>query len=107
MPSEFVQRYGYPAAGVWRTDLNLTLKDALLNHGIPVQQGWKLEDIQETKTGVAAISADGRRVEGSFLVGCDGLKAVSRDLLLRRKGIPKEAAEFTGLTQVSQSEVTT
>ena len=99
LPSTYVQRYGYPATGVWRTQLNSTLRDALLSCGIAIHQGWKLEDIRETETGVTAISTDGRRLEGSFLVGCDGLKAISRSVLLRRKGITQENVDFTGLTQ--------
>lgn len=101
VPSTFKDKYGYPAAGVLRTDLNLALKDELLSKGIPLHEGWRLRDIQETDTGVVAISADGGRVEGSFLIGCDGLKAVSRELLLSKKGISKEKPAFTGLVQVT------
>ena len=100
LPSRYVRRYGQPAAGVPRAELNLALKEELLRKGIPLHEGWRLQDIEETETGVVAISADGRRVTGSFLVGCDGLRGISRDLLLRRKGVVQGPATFTGLTQV-------
>jgi 2-polyprenyl-6-methoxyphenol hydroxylase-like FAD-dependent oxidoreductase len=96
----FVGRYSQPAAGVPRAELNLLLKEELLCKGIPVHEGWRLQDIEESDTGVVAVSADGQRIEGSFLVGCDGLRGKSRELLLKRKGVAQGAAAFTGLTQV-------
>ena len=103
VPSSFVRRYGQPATGVPRTGLNLALKDTLQNKGITLHEGWKLQKIEETETGVIAFAADGRQVEGSFLVGCDGLKSVSRGLFLQRKGASEKTPTFTGLIQVDHS----
>ena len=101
-PSKLQGRYGQPSAGVPRAELNLMLKEELVRNGIPLHEGWRLHDIEETATGVVATSVDGQRVEGSFLVGCDGLRGTSRELLLKRKGLSQGPATFTGLTQVVQ-----
>jgi salicylate hydroxylase len=100
-PLRCVELYGQPATGVKRTALNLALKEALITNGIPIHEGWKLKDIEEDGDIVVAISEDGQKVEGSFLIGCDGIKAASRALLLGRKRVTEGAAKYTGLTQVS------
>jgi salicylate hydroxylase len=81
--------------------LNLALKEALSHAGIKVHEGWKLKDIIESEHGIEAISEDGRREEGSFLIGCNGIKAVSRSLILAKDALPDETASYTGLTQAS------
>jgi salicylate hydroxylase len=100
IPSICIQRYGQPIAGIRRSTLNLALKAALVENNIPVHEGWKLEDIKEKEDGVVALFEGGRRIEGMFLIGCDGIKAASRDLLLQKKGLTEGAASYTGLTQV-------
>ena len=100
LPMEALERYGQPICGTKRTTLNLAFKEGLENSGIQVLEGWKLKEIVESEEGVQAISEDGRREMGSFLIGCDGLKAISRSLILAKHGISEEAATYTGLTQV-------
>ena len=99
LPQTFAEKYGFPGCGVKRTALNLKLKEGLAAAGIPVYEGWKLKEVIERERGVVAVSEDGREVEGSFLIGCDGIKAVSRSLVLREQGVKEEKAEYTGLTQ--------
>lgn len=101
IPSNLLDRYGMPAAGVRRTALNLALKQSLLDNAIELREGWKLESIQEKKHGVVATFAGRRRVEGTFVVGCDGIKATSRELLMKRGGKMEALPTYTGLTQVS------
>jgi hypothetical protein len=101
LPQTFVEKYGFPGCGVKRTALNLNLKEGLAAAGILVYEGWKLKEVIESEKGVIAVSEDGREVEGSFLIGCDGIKAVSRSLILRERGVREEKAEYTGLTQAS------
>lgn len=101
IPQTFVENYGFPGCGVKRTALNLKLKEGLAAAGIPVYEGCKLREVIENENGVVAVSEDGRKVEGSFLIGCDGIKAVSRSLVLREHGVSEEKAEYTGLTQAS------
>lgn len=100
LPSKAIERYGQPVCGVERTVLNLALKDELSNAGIKVREGWKLKNIIETESGIEAISEDGQLERGSFLIGCDGIKSVSRSLILAKHGLPEETVSNTGLIQV-------
>ena len=100
IPSTMLERYGQPAAGVKRTALNLALKQLLIDNDIEIHEGWKLEDIEEKEDEVIASFEGGRRAEGSFLIGSDGIKAASRGLLMKRNGIAEGVPAYTGLTQV-------
>jgi salicylate hydroxylase len=95
------ERFGEPMCGVKRVTLNLILKDACVAAGIPVLEGWKLQDIIEDSKGVTAISSDGRKEHGDFLIGCDGLKSATRKSILKGYGIDEAEASFTGLIQIA------
>lgn len=101
LPSKFKQKYGQPASGVKRTALNLALKDALRAANILVYEGWKLNDIVEGEDYVTAVSESNERVHGSFLIGCDGIKAVTRSIILKEHGAEEKEASYTGLTQTA------
>ena len=68
---------------------------------IELREGWKLESIQENDDSVTAIFDGGRTVTGSFLIGCDGIKAASRCAILGMQGIGPGMPTFTGLAQVA------
>ncbi|ESZ98725.1 hypothetical protein SBOR_0963 [Sclerotinia borealis F-4128] len=93
------ETYGQPACGTKRALFNLALEKAIVDAGIEFHAGWKLDNIEESETGVIAVSEDGQRIEGSFLVGCDGIKAASRHILLKRKAYDEPEATYTGLVQ--------
>ncbi|XHG01788.1 hypothetical protein AWENTII_005159 [Aspergillus wentii] len=99
--STFGVKYGQPAVGVPRTKLNLRLKEMLLERGIKVCEGWELTNIEENDTGVKAFFSNGQSIEGSFLIGCDGIKATSRCVLLEKYGVHEGRPHFTGLTQTA------
>lgn len=101
LPTKFELKYGQPAYGVKRTALNLALKDALKANNILVHEGWKLNDIVENGDSVTAVSETGERVVGSFLIGCDGIKAASRLIILKNLGLEEDEASYTGLTQTA------
>ncbi|PYH40403.1 FAD-dependent oxidoreductase [Aspergillus saccharolyticus JOP 1030-1] len=101
LAGEFKQRYGYAAVGVRRSELNLRLKTLLLDSGIEVREGWELERIKENKKGVTAVFNGGRVATGSFLVGCDGIKAATRRILLSSSSSSEGPPVFTGLTQTA------
>ena len=107
LPSEFKERYGQPGAGVKRATLNLALKNALDTLTIPVYEGWHLEKIMETEDSVVAISKDGKRMEGSFLIGCDGVKAISRNLILEQHSIQEGKPSYTGIMVVGHTNLPT
>lgn len=101
VPSTFAEKYHQPATGIRRTTLNLMLKKMLLDLGVEVREGWELIDIKENEDSVTAFFDGGRSVTGSFLIGCDGIKAASRTTLLKNQGISEGLPVYTGLTQVS------
>lgn len=101
LPGRWKEKYGQPACGVKRTSLNLALKNELEREQIDLREGWHLKNIIEKEDGVVAIAVDGRIQEGSFLIGCDGIKSIVRSLVLAQHGLSQGDASFTGLTQVS------
>lgn len=101
VPSTFAEKYHQPATGIRRTTLNLMLKQMLLDMDVEVREGWELIDIKENEDSVTAFFDGDRSVTGSFLIGCDGIKAASRTTLLKNQGISEGLPVYTGLTQVS------
>lgn len=61
LPKYFPKRYGQPAVGVKRTDLNLVLKQALLDRNIELNEGHALEEIEEFEEGVVATFKNGAK----------------------------------------------
>lgn len=102
LPKSFKKVYGQHAMGVKRTDLNLKLKNMLIDMGLEVREGWELEDIEEDESSVTAHFKGGRSVSGAFLIGSDGIKAASRRILLKKQGLVEGLPPFSGLTQVSK-----
>ncbi|KAF7560974.1 hypothetical protein G7046_g3182 [Stylonectria norvegica] len=101
LPSTFAEKYHQPAAGIRRTTLNLKLKKMLIDLGVDVREGWELINIEENEDSVTAHFNGGRSVTGSFLIGCDGIKAASRTTLLKNQGITEGWPVYTGLTQTA------
>jgi salicylate hydroxylase len=100
LPATWTEKYGQPACGVRRTVLNLALKEKLIEEKIELVEGWQLKNAIESKDSVVVISQDGRQQTGSFLIGCDGIKSVTRSLVLEQHGISEGPASYTSLTQV-------
>ncbi|GLB07584.1 hypothetical protein AtubIFM57258_002931 [Aspergillus tubingensis] len=102
LPSSYVDRYTQPASGIKRSVLNLHLKTTLQKHGIPLYEGYHLENIHEHANQVTAIFTNGESITGSFLIGCDGIKSSTRKILLSQKAeITEGPPTFTGLIQVA------
>ncbi|KAF2994081.1 hypothetical protein E8E14_001785 [Neopestalotiopsis sp. 37M] len=101
MPATFLEKYGQHAVGVKRTWLNLTLKNRMISAGIELREGWELGSIDEDANSVTASFTNGEKVQGLFMIGCDGIKAASRISLLKRKNVEQPSPSFTGLTQTS------
>ncbi|KAE8376133.1 monooxygenase FAD-binding protein [Aspergillus bertholletiae] len=101
LPATFTANYGQPAVGIKRTSINLMLKKRLMSMDIELHEGWKLESIKENEDSVVATFDAGRTATGSFLVGCDGIKAATRREMLAMQGISTGMPTFTGLVQVA------
>lgn len=100
LPSTWVDKYGWPAIGVSRTRIQLCLRDIVQQHGIQYLQGWSLKEIHENEKSVVAINTEGQELEAAFIVGCDGLKSMTRHVLLGKKGIDNTNPNFTGIAVV-------
>ncbi|KAJ5613834.1 FAD/NAD(P)-binding domain-containing protein [Penicillium herquei] len=101
LPSTYAARYGQPSMGIKRTTLNISLKEMALDAGIEVHEGFELVDIEEGDASVIAHFSNGQSATGSFLVGCDGIKAASRRILLQNSATKEGPPVFTGLTQTA------
>jgi FAD-dependent urate hydroxylase len=61
-----------------RGRLNGALRDAAVGRGIPFAFGKRLEDVEVPTKGVVARFEDGTEAEGDFLIGCDGIRSLTR-----------------------------
>ena len=83
-----------------RSVLQKRLRDEAARQDIPIHQDWELRDMQQSADGVKATSTDGREISASFAIGCDGLHAVTRKLVLQKHSMSELAADSTGLVMV-------
>ena len=97
----FAERYGFRACGVARSVLQKRLRDEAARQGIPVHQGWELQELQQDADGIKATSTDGREISASFALGYDGLHSVTRRLVLQNHSVSEPAADSTGVVMVS------
>ena len=68
--------------------------------GIPVEFGKRLENVKETDEKITVHFEDGTCTEGDFLIGCDGLRSKTRDVIMPDASLP----EYSG-TVVIGSEL--
>ncbi|KAJ9603555.1 hypothetical protein H2200_011741 [Cladophialophora chaetospira] len=99
--SYFRERYGFPSFGVRRAELRHKLVDCAVQEGITVHEDWELAEIRELDYGVLAIAKDGREIEASFIVGCDGLHSATRKWICTKHGVAEPTPDYTGLVTVS------
>lgn len=56
--------------------------------------------IREEDDKIVAISTEGQELEAAIIVGCDGLKSMTRHILLLKKGVKDNPPSFTGIAVV-------
>jgi salicylate hydroxylase len=72
----FRQRYGHPYVAIHRVDLHNILVDACKRYpGITLDENAAVAAWQDLGDRVVVSTADGRRIEGAFVVGADGLRS--------------------------------
>jgi len=90
--AESVARYGYPYLTIYRADLHRILEQAVrANDPEAVSLGAKVTQFTQDDKGVAAVLASGERLEGSALIGADGVHSRVRAALFGA-----DAAAFSG-----------
>jgi 2-polyprenyl-6-methoxyphenol hydroxylase-like FAD-dependent oxidoreductase len=72
---------GAPSINILRSRLHQVLREAAEHRGIKMAFGKKLASLATCEQGVMATFEDGTTVEGSFLVGCDGVHSRTRQLI--------------------------
>jgi len=94
---DYVQKtFGFPFAGVKRSVFLQFLIESVQERGIEVRFNHALTGIVQGEDHVTAIFDNGQSVDGTFLVGCDGLHSQTRKILFG-----PDVAEYTGLTQTA------
>ena len=102
LPATYRKKYGHMGVGLKRTELSLMLKERTIEEGIDIREGCTLESIEEEKDQVFAHFENGLCAKGSFLIGCDGVRAASRLFVVAANGGKDEdVPEYTGLTQTA------
>ncbi|HEX2178738.1 MAG TPA: FAD-dependent monooxygenase [Actinomycetota bacterium] len=64
-----------------RGDLYQALQSQAVERGTPVEYGKRLVDARTDRHSVTALFADGTSATGDILIGCDGLRSVTRRLI--------------------------
>src|SRR5882724_10200354 len=70
-----------PLRVVRRADLYRALNDQAVRHGIPIEYGKRLLDVEETSTSAVAIFADGSRAQADVVIGADGVHSTLRHII--------------------------
>ena len=63
--------------------------------GIPVNWGYEMETLEQDEHGVSVTFANGVKESFSFVIGCDGLRSKTREVLFG-----EQPADYTGLCTV-------
>ncbi|MCG5219914.1 FAD-dependent monooxygenase [Streptosporangium soli] len=66
---------------VKRADLYRTLREQAVRCGVRIEYGRRLVDAEDTGDGVLARFADGTTAEGDLLIGADGLRSRTREII--------------------------
>jgi FAD-dependent urate hydroxylase len=74
---------------ITRAALYGALRDEALRRGVPIEYGRRLVAVESTSDGVLARFADGSTARGDLLIGADGLRSVTRELIDPRAPAPR------------------
>ncbi|MFD8497626.1 FAD-dependent oxidoreductase [Amycolatopsis sp. NPDC059657] len=64
-----------------RADLYAALREEAIRRGVRIEYGKRLIDAEKTESGVLARFADGTTAEGDLLIGADGLRSRTREII--------------------------
>jgi 2-polyprenyl-6-methoxyphenol hydroxylase-like FAD-dependent oxidoreductase len=78
---KMLAEFANPSRTVKRADLYQALRDEAVRRGITFEYGKRLTDAAVTHGGVVARFADGGTAEGDLLIGADGLRSRTRQII--------------------------
>ncbi len=84
-------RFGARLVMVRRADLHRTLTRAAIERGVEARFGRRLVEIESSDTGVRASFADGSEERADVLLGCDGIRSRTRQLVLPDSPAPGDS----------------
>lgn len=93
-----------PAIIVTRLAVFEKLRERINQLQIPVLYNFKLENVIENGGGVEAISTDGQRISGKYLVGADGVGSKVRRILNPDSNSEKRYAGYLGIGFIYPSD---
>jgi 2-polyprenyl-6-methoxyphenol hydroxylase-like FAD-dependent oxidoreductase len=87
-----------------RAELGRVLQSALVERGIPIRHGARLDSVDENSGRVMARFGDGRTAEADLLIGADGLNSVVRSLVDPGVAAPRYVGQrvFYGYTTTAE-----
>lgn len=79
----FRQRFGNPYAVIHRADIHTAILEHVRgNPAIELVTSCHIDAIEQDERGVTVLARDGRRYQADYLIGCDGIKSVARDVVV-------------------------
>lgn len=93
-----------PAIIVTRLAVFERLRERIDELRIPVFYNFKLEQVIENTEGVEAVSIDGQRINGKYLVGADGVGSKVRRVINPGNNSDKRYAGYLGIGFIYPSE---
>jgi len=96
-----------PAIIVTRLAVFEKLRERIQELNIPIVYNFKLDKVIESEEGVEAVSADGQKINGKYLVGADGVGSKVRRILNHGSNSEKRYAGYLGIGFIYPSEVKT
>ena len=97
LQSGFIEKYGWPMIGISRTRIQTVLLDNCRRKGVVIHTGWRLAALEEVGDAVLARSEDGREELVDLVVGADGIKSRTRELITLKRGLEVKEPDFTGI----------
>ena len=82
------EKFGSGMIIIRRENLIHELTQKVISNGTTVEFGKKLVDIKEIDDKVIAYFDDGSQAEGDFLIGCDGLRSITRITIMPNSPSP-------------------
>jgi len=90
-----IKKFGQPFVMISRTALHQLLYQEAIEQGIEVNFQKRLKDINEDNEWITAIFDDESSVEGSLIIGADGIHSAARKIIFNNT-FPEEYTGFYG-----------